>query len=216
MKLIIFLLVTVTLSSIHNAYAASDVEDGVGIVKRVSLTQQQQYHQQRSLRKKDRKHRHDKIRRPAVDVDAVTADKEEESLNDEPQDTDSIVVQKDKRDQQHSKPHSKEVVRFTRLKKKLRKNIDKFTADEIAIIDQEMDNYMELVNSVPDFQASIKQEHELHREIKDKEVRKAKFEEIKIKYQMEREKYKGTIDAGKKLYKSIKTKIDNKISGGGE
>ncbi len=53
---------------------------------------------------------------------------------------------------------------------------------------------------------------ELHRGMKDKEARKIKFDEIKMKYQMERDKYKGTIDAGKNLFKVIRKKIDKKIS----
>ena len=158
---------------------------------------------QRNLRKKGSKNDHESSVGDTVEDSGAQ--------NDEPQDAEPEGGRK-KRRKQHSQPHSKEMMRYTRLKKKITKNADKFTVEEISSINQDMDKYLELVNSVPDFQASIKKEHELHREIPNKEVRKAKFDEIKLKYQLEREKYKGVIDSGKDLYKVIRKKIDKKIS----
>lgn len=186
------------------------------------------YHLHRNLRKKGRRHHKDiesivgdtsSSTKTVVDREDVVAlpiageiDDPQQIDADPTADTAADGRKKKHMRQQHSQPHNKDMMKYTRLKSKIMKNADKFTAEEMNSINQDMDKYLELITSLPDFQGSIKKEHELNRGIKDKEARKVKFDEIKVKYQLEREKYKGTIDAGKNLFKIIRKKIDKKIS----
>jgi len=200
------LLLLVWVLSIAYLSVVISSEEGDASLKHIQL-----HH--RSLRKKGRRHNKD----TEMIVKDATEDKEDAiavggQIDEPEQDANPKEGGRKKRMKQHSQPHSKEVMKYTRLKNKISKNADKFTAEEISSINQDMDKYLELVNTLPDFQGSIKKEHEQHRGMKDKEARKAKFDEIKMKYQLEREKYKGTIEAGKNLFKVIRKKIEKKIS----
>lgn len=180
-------------------------------------------HLHRNLRKKGRRH-HKDIESIVGDTSTTAVVDREDAVAlpvagqiDDPQQIDAdhtadTATNGRKEKHKHSQPHNKDMMKYTRLKKKITKNADKFTTEEMNSINQDMDKYLELINSIPDFQGSIKKEHELHRGMKDKKARKVKFDEIKMKYQMERDKYKGTIDAGKNLFKVIRKKIDKKIS----
>lgn len=223
MKCKSFLLVVIVVIILSSAFIAESISakedskgDVVGFYK-------DSYHLHRNLRKKGRRH-HKDIESIVGDTSTTAVVDREDAVAlpvagqiDDPQQIDAdhtadTAADGRKEKHKHSQPHNKDMMKYTRLKKKITKNADKFTTEEMNSIKQDMDKYLELINSIPDFQGSIKKEHELHRGMKDKEARKIKFDEIKMKYQMERDKYKGTIDAGKNLFKVIRKKIDKKIS----